>query len=124
MSGETSIYERIGGQEAIDGLVDKFYAKITSDSVLQSYFKHAPVGKIMEMQRQFLSAATGGPLTYAGRPLREVHQHLGISRYEFDRYVRILTETLAEMGLSEEDQRQVAASINIYADDITNDVKY
>lgn len=124
MSDSGSIYERIGGQEGIDRLVDDFYERVVNDSVLASYFKHASVGKIIEMQRVFLAAATGGPNVYAGRPLRDVHHRLGISRYEFDRYVQLLVEALAETGLNEEDQKQVVASINIYAEDITNDVQY
>jgi len=119
---DTSIYDRIGGAEGIEGLVDDFYEKITNDEVLKSYFKNASVGKIMNMQKQFFSAATGGPLLYSGRPLKEVHKHLGISRYEFDRYVNHLVDTLKTAGISEEDSREVVAKINIYKDDITTDV--
>ncbi|MDF1755149.1 MAG: group 1 truncated hemoglobin [Verrucomicrobiales bacterium] len=124
MSLDTSdtIYERIGGEKTIDSIIELFYPRITADPVLSSYFTHANVGKIMSMQKHFFTAATGGPLTYGGRPLGEVHHKLGISRYEFDLYVRHLTETLMEIGLSEEDCKQVVASINIYAPDITTDM--
>ena len=118
----TSIYERIGGAEGIAGLVDEFYEKITADEVLKSYFKNASVGKIMKMQKEFFTAATGGPGTYSGRPLKDVHKHMGISRYEFDRYVGHLVETLKTRGISGEDSRQVVAKINLYADDIINDI--
>ena len=119
-----TIYERIGGAEGIAGLVDEFYEKIIADEVLKSYFKHASVGKIMNMQKEFFTAATGGPNTYSGRPLKEVHKHMGISRYEFDRYVGHLVDTLKTRGISGEDSREVVAKINIYGDDITNDVTY
>lgn len=118
----TTIYDRIGGAEGISGLVDEFYEKIIADEVLKSYFKNASVGKIMNMQREFFSAATGGPSTYSGRPLKEVHKHMGISKYEFDRYVAHLVDTLKTRGISDEDSREVVAKINIYADDITNDI--
>lgn len=117
-----SIYERIGGEATIASIIEVFYNKITSDPVLSSYFKNANVDKIMRMQKHFFTAATGGPLTYSGRPLKDVHQHLDISRYEFDRYVRHLTETLESIGVPEEDRKQVVARINIYAPDITNDL--
>jgi hemoglobin len=119
----TSIYERIGGAEGIDGLVDEFYESIMSDEVLKPYFKHASTGKIINMQKQFFAAATGGPLIYAGKPLKEVHKHMGISRYEFDRYVGHLVKTLETRGINGEDSREVVAMINIYADDITNDTQ-
>ena len=119
----TSIYERIGGADGIDGLVDEFYESIMSDEVLKPYFKHASTGKIIIMQKQFFAAATGGPLTYGGKPLKEVHKHMGISRYEFDRYVGHLVKTLETRGISGEDSREVVAMINIYADEITNDIQ-
>ena len=119
-----SIYERIGGADGISELVDEFYKKVTEDEVLKSYFAHACVGKLINMQKQFFTAATGGPMLYSGRPLKEVHKHLNISRYEFDRYVNHLVTTLKERGISEEDGREVVAKINIYADDITNDITY
>ena len=119
---ETTIYDRIGGESAIDSIIATFYPRIISDSVLGSYFQTANTEKIMRMQKHFLTAATGGPLTYSGRPLKEVHKPLGISRYEFDRYVQLLVDTLRTLGISEEDGKQVAACINIYAPDITNDI--
>ncbi|MEC5125692.1 group 1 truncated hemoglobin [Verrucomicrobiales bacterium BCK34] len=117
-----SIYERIGGAEGIAGLVDEFYESIMSDEVLKPYFKHASVGKIIIMQKEFFAAATGGPRTYSGRPLKEIHKHMGISRYEFDRYVGHLVKALETRGITGEDSREVVALINIYADDITTDI--
>ena len=117
-----SIYEKIGGAEGIAGLVDEFYDSIMSDEVLKPYFKHARVGKIINMQKEFFAAATGGPRTYSGRPLKEIHKHMDISRYEFDRYVGHLVTALETRGITGDDSREVVALINIYADDITTDI--
>lgn len=122
MSDNDSIYERIGGEEGIAKLVDSFYAKVTADSELGAYFKHAPMDKLLRMQREFFAMATGGPIVYSGRPLTEVHRHMAISRREFQRFTEHLISTLEEFkGLSRQDALDVISRINLYADEITND---
>ncbi len=117
-----SLYERLGGESGIDSVIEALYARVTTDSVLGSYFRNVSVDRIKLMQRHFLAAATGGPMNYSGRPLSQVHQPLGISSYEFERYVGILGQTLAQLGVSEEDSRQAEAAIRIYAGDVINDL--
>ena len=122
MSDTTSIYERIGGEEGIAQLVDAFYAKVTADAELAPYFEHAPMDKLIRMQREFFAMATGGPIVYSGRPISEVHRHMAISRREFQRFTENLLSTLESFkGLSREDVLDVISRINLYADEITND---
>jgi len=116
---ESSIYDRIGGEEGIAGMVDKFYERVLADPELAPYFKDTSMEKQQRMQREFFGAATGGPIIYSGRPLGEVHRHMGISRREFQRFTEHLIETLKETGISEQDVYDVIARVNLYADEIT-----
>lgn len=74
------------------------------------------------MQREFFSAATGGPVTYSGRPLRDVHKHISISKREFGRFTEHLIETLKEVGVNESASYEIISHVNLYSDEITNDV--
>ncbi len=123
MSEETSLYDRIGGEEGIRKLVDSFYGKVLDDAELKPYFEHAPMDKLLAMQREFFAMATGGPIVYSGRPLRQVHRNFAISRREFQRFVEHLIQTLEEEfpALSRQDTLDLIAKINLYADEITND---
>lgn len=123
MSEATTLYERLGGEDGITRLVDSFYGRVLADSELKSFFEHAPMGKLLRMQREFFAMATGGPIVYSGRPLRQVHHHLAISRRDFRRYTECLIATLeAEFsGLSRDDVLDLIAKVNLYADEITND---
>ncbi len=121
MSKESSIYERIGGEEGIEGLLDDFYAKVTSDPVLKSYFIDVSMERVRKMQKMFFCEVIGGPHHYEGKPLTEVHKNMEISRYEFDRFVKLLVETLKDRGISDKDGREVVAKINIFAGEITTD---
>lgn len=119
---DTSLYERIGGAPTIESLIDSFYTKVLADGELKHYFKHAPMDKLRRMQREFFSAATGGPITYSGRPLSEVHRHMAISKREFQRFTEHLLETLQEVGVGEEEAYEIISHVNLYADEITNDI--
>lgn len=118
----STLYDRIGGAETISRLVDSFYAKVLGDAELSSYFKNVPMPKLVAMQREFFSAATGGPITYSGRPLGEVHRGMAISKREFGRFTEHLINTLKEVGVDEADSYEIISHVNLYADEITNDV--
>ncbi|MDF1656012.1 MAG: group 1 truncated hemoglobin [Verrucomicrobiales bacterium] len=122
MESEVSLYDRIGGAETISSLLDSFYAKVLADSELAHYFKNSPMDKLLKMQKEFFSAATGGPLTYSGKPLRDVHRHMAISKREFARFTEHLIETLKEIGVEEQASYEIISHVNLYADEITNDV--
>lgn len=119
---EKSLYERIGGEKVIERLIDHFYHRVTHDPEIGHYFTHVPLGKLKLMQREFFSMATDGPVTYSGRPLGHVHRPLGISRREFQRFTEHLLATLEEVGIDEQDRYEVIAKVNLYADEITNDI--
>ena len=121
---DKSLYERIGGETTIERLIEHFYHRVTRDPEIGHYFTHVPVGKLALMQREFFAMATGGPATYTGRPLSQVHHPLAISRREFQRFTEHLIETLKEVRIAERDSYEIIAKINLYADEITNEDSY
>jgi hemoglobin len=58
-----SIYDRLGGQMAIDLAVDKFFGKVQSDSQIKELFKSIDMKKLSKMMKSFLTMVFGG---YAG----------------------------------------------------------
>lgn len=118
---EKTLFERIGGMNTIESLVDNFYKKVLEDPELKHYFKHASMDKLRKMQKEFFSTATGGPLTYSGRPLRDVHRNMAISKREFGRFTEHLLDTLKEVGVEEKESYEIISHVNLYADEITND---
>lgn len=121
---EQTLYERIGGEEAITGLIDSFYDKVLADPELAHYFEHTPMEKQRRMQREFFSMAAGGPIKYTGRTMSEAHRHLKISRHDFRRFTEHLIETMEEIGISEEDVLDIITKINMYVGEITGEPGY
>ncbi len=99
-----TVFDEIGGARAIEDLVETFYAMMMADPQLAHYFNGFSVTKIKQHQHMFLTAVTGGPNIYVGRPLRVAHTALGISGAHFDRTAGHLDAALTAKGV-EPDQR-------------------
>jgi len=113
-----SLYDRIGGGEAVASMVDRFYARVLADPELAPFFATVPMDKLRRMQLEFFSAALGGPVRYTGRPVVHAHQGVGITLQHFQRFVAHLFETLADYPLTEKDRYDIISRINTYADDV------
>ena len=62
----TSIYERIGGEAAMDAAVDLFYRKVLADDRVNGFFEGIDMKDQAAKQKAFLTMATGGPNKYTG----------------------------------------------------------
>lgn len=98
----TSLYERLGGEAAVQSAVVLFYEKILADPSLAPFFAGLDMDKQINKQIAFMTMAFGGPHAYGGRELREAHSGLvkrGLTDEHFDRVASLLSETLAELGV-------------------------
>ena len=117
----TSLFEQLGGREAVEAAVDNFYGHVESDSRVSHFFDGVDMKRLRAKQKAFLTMAFGGPHHYTGKSLREGHAHLvarGLNDSHVDAIIEILGTTLREMGVQEELIREVAA----IAESVRNDV--
>ncbi|MGD9694861.1 MAG: group 1 truncated hemoglobin [Thermoleophilia bacterium] len=97
-----SIYDEIGGAEAVRAAVDDFYVRVLGDPTLEGYFEGRDINRLKSHQRAFIAAAVGGPEIYAGRSMKEAHAGLDITSEAFDRVVEHLVATLDGLGVPAE----------------------
>jgi hemoglobin len=94
-----SLYEAIGGRDAVKAAVDNLYGRLLADPQLAPFFP----GGVGTTHRAFvmtvLGEALGGPERYRGPFLGDVHRHLGITDAHFDRTAGHLSDTLDELGV-------------------------
>jgi hemoglobin len=98
----TSIYEQIGGREAVSAAVDIFYARVVGDPVLAPYFTRTDIRRQKAHMRAFLAVALGGPEIYRGRDMGAAHAGLGVTDEAFNRVVGHLVATLVELSVPSE----------------------
>jgi hemoglobin len=99
----TSLFERLGGEAAIQAAVVLFYEKVMSDGALAPFFEGIDFQKQIEKQIAFMTMAFEGPNGYTGRDLRTAHAGLvrrGLSDLHFDKVAHHLAATLDELGVA------------------------
>ncbi|MBE9176217.1 group 1 truncated hemoglobin [Synechocystis salina LEGE 06155] len=109
----TTLFDKLGGESAIDLAVDKFYERVLADDRIKHFFANTDMAKQRRHQKHFLTYAFGGTDRYDGRFMRAAHKQLveeqGLSSEHFDAVAENLMVTLAGMGVSEELRAEVAA---------------
>ncbi|HRQ65025.1 MAG TPA: group 1 truncated hemoglobin [Xanthomonadaceae bacterium] len=99
----TSLYERLGGEPAINAAVENFYGRILGDPILAPVFAEVEMNRLKFHQRRFLGHAFGGPGGYQGRDLAVAHRPIaekhGLDDRHFDAVIRHLRDTLTELGV-------------------------
>ncbi|OBI91180.1 group I truncated hemoglobin [Mycobacterium asiaticum] len=90
-----SIYDRIGGYEAIETVVDDFYDRVLADEELVGFFTGTNMNRLKGRQVEFFAAALGGPDPYTGAPMKQVHQGRGITMHHFGLVAGHLGDALA-----------------------------
>ena len=114
---ERSLYERLGGYDAIAAATDDLLQRLTSDPGIGVYWKGHSKDS-MKRDRQlivdFLCAALGGPTIYRGRDMKTSHEGLGISEGDWAVFVNHTVATLDKFkvhGKEREDFLAAAASL-------------
>ncbi|MDC0831924.1 Cyanoglobin Hemoglobin-like protein HbN [Geitlerinema sp. FC II] len=108
----TTVFEQLGGSEAIDVAVNRFYDRVLKDERVASFFTDVDMVRQRAHQKAFLTYALGGTDRYDGRYMREAHKELvekqGLNESHFDAIAENLMTTLKEMGVSDEMLEDVA----------------
>lgn len=116
-----TLFEKIGGEAAVDAAVDIFYRKVLADDRIKGFFDDIDMDKQAAKQKSFLTMAFGGPNNYSGEDMRTGHAHLvkrGLNDSHFDAVMENLGATLTELNVPGELIAEAAA----IAESTRNDV--
>src|SRR3954467_4892658 len=102
LNRENSLYQKLGGKPAINAAVDLFYKKMMADDRVKHVFDDVNMDRQIRKQKQFLSAAFGGPEPWKGMDLRTAHAGLGLTEQHFGAVAENLQKTLEEMKVKKE----------------------
>lgn len=115
-----SLYERLGGEAAVEAAVVLFYDKLQGEPELAPFFRGFNLRDQLVRHVAFMTRAFGGDLGHAVN-LGAAHKALvgrGLADRHVDIFIRIVGEVLAELGVSEADAAEVRARLEASRGDV------
>ena len=116
------LYDRIGGDKAMEIAVDLFYRKVLQDELVGKFFEDTDMESQRLKQKSFLAMAFGGPYQYSGLDIRASHQHLverlGLTDVHFDRVAGLFQESLAELRVPEKEINKMMEILETFRGDV------
>jgi hemoglobin len=112
------LWDALGGETVLAKVVDRFVDLATTDPIVNYTrdgrypINDATLKFSKRAALDFISAATGGPHSYSGRSIREIHTGMRISNQEFNAAVANFQQALEENGVSPELVQAAVGMVN------------
>ena len=116
-----TLFDKLGGEAAVNAAVDIFYRKVLTDHRINRFFEDVDMERQAAKQKAFLTMAFGGPHNYTGEDMRKGHAHLlkmGLDDSHFDAVVENLGATLVELNVPQELINEVVAICETTRNDV------
>ncbi len=101
------LYDRIGGMDAIKGIVKDFVEEQLKKGPLAPRFSNVDTARLEENLAAQLCELTQGPCKYAGKPMREAHAGMAITDADFDAFSHAFLQSLIKFEVDEAEQHEL-----------------
>lgn len=120
------IFEKYGGPEIIDKIVENFYDLAIKNKNLSSYFKYKDIDSLKKHQSQLFKALLSEPLEYNGREFYEATRILNFAPAHYDDVRKCLIESMKMAGVENDDIDFILTNITTDQgmDKIINDLHF
>jgi hemoglobin len=118
MTQTKSLYDRLGGGDAINALTESWVARVGGDDRANGKFARTDIDRLKKEIVDQLCEATGGPCTYTGRSMQETHDGMQVTAGEFDVVMQHLGATLDELKVPKTEQDELVDLLRPMRDDI------
>jgi hemoglobin len=118
---EKSLYQRIGGYDALAAVVDDFVVRLVTDKQFERFFVGHSTDSKKRIRQHILDqfcVGTGGPCVYTGRDMKTSHAGLGITEAEWDAAAKHLVASLDKFKVPEKEKGEVLAFVVTLKKDI------
>jgi hemoglobin len=110
---ERTLYDRLGGKDGVDAIVDVFAKNLLADPRVSKFFKKSKDGlaHFKQMIAEQICQLADGSCQYSGKDMKEAHKGMGIPDAQFDAVVEDLKLALDEKGASDQDKAELFAGL-------------
>ncbi|MDH3580920.1 MAG: group 1 truncated hemoglobin [Hyphomicrobiales bacterium] len=109
---DKSLYERLGGYDAIAAVVAALMVRIKDDAKLRRFYDHRGADGIAREEQflvDFLCASSGGPMVYTGRDMKTSHRGMRLDEEDWKCAMDHLTATLEAFDVPDHERGEVLA---------------
>lgn len=118
---EKSLYERVGGYDALAAVVDDFIGRLATDKRFERFFTGFSTDSKKKLRQHILDQfcmATGGPCVYMGREMKITHAGLGITEADWDAAAKHLAGSIDKFKVPEKEKGELLAFVTSLKKDI------
>ncbi len=111
---EASLYQRLGGYDAVVAVVNNLFPRLAGDKQLGRFWAHRGADGIAREKQlliDFIANKAGGNLYYRGRDMKLVHKDMRISESDWRILMKHINATLDEFKLPDRERQDVIAFI-------------
>ncbi len=116
-----SLYERLGGYDAVTAVANDLLPRLTSDPLLGRFWAHRGadgVAREKQLLIDFLCHAAGGPVYYAGRDMALSHKGMRINTADWEAFMGHVRATLDKFGAPSPERNETITFIESTRADI------
>jgi hemoglobin len=117
-TAEKSLYDRLGGKDAITAVVEDFVANVAGDKRINTFFANADIPGLKQKLVDQICEATGGPCKYAGKDMKTVHNGMNVKDADFNALVEDLVKSLDKFKVGEKEKSDLLGALSKMHDDI------
>ena len=115
---ERSLYDRIGGKDAITGMVEDFVANIAADKRISAFFDGADMTGFKQKLIDQICERTGGPCKYTGKDMKTSHAGMNIKDADYNALVEDLVKSFDKFKVGEKEKTDLLAALSKMKGDI------
>jgi hemoglobin len=108
-AAKRSLYDRLGGYNAISAVVDDFIGNVAADKRINKFFAKANIDRLKGRLKDQLCQAAGGPCLYIGADMKTAHAGMGVRNKDFDALVQDLVKSLNKFKVPKAEQKEIAS---------------
>ncbi len=112
--GKKTLYERLGGYDAISAVVDDLLPRLQTDPQLGRFWQHRGEDGLKREKQllvDFLCASAGGPMYYTGRDMKLSHKGMRISESDWSVFEGHLNATLDAFKVPQAERDEVVGFV-------------
>ena len=116
-----SLYDRLGGYNAVAAVVDDFIGRLVADKRFTKFFVGHSEDSLKKIRQHIVDqfcAAAGGPCLYTGRDMKTSHKGLGITGDDWDAAAKHLVESLDKFNVPKAEKDDLLTFVTSLRKDI------